>query len=267
VSVSTTSNADIPSRDVSGVHLGDALAWLASLPDGCADAVVTDPPYSSGGLMRSDRSMSTRVKYTGAKRAHQVPDFAGDNRDGRGWAYWMALWLAEALRVTRPGGVLAMFTDWRQLPAACDSLQAGGWVSRGIVPWIKPDARPQLGRFTQNAEFVVWGTHGPRGQAGETLPGYHIARAPRASEGRVHITQKPVQVCRSLVRIAPPGGLVLDPFAGAGTVGVACRLEGRRFAGCELHPEHHAAALRRLADAGAPGMLGDQLVMPGGWDA
>jgi site-specific DNA-methyltransferase (adenine-specific) len=231
------------------VHLGDALAWLASLPTAHADAIITDPPYSSGGMTRGDRTASTLVKYTGLKRDHHSPGFAGDTRDGRGWAYWMALWLSEALRVTRPGGVIALFTDWRQLPGACDALQSGGWVWRGILPWIKPDARPQLGRYRQNAEFIVWGTRGPREMVGEALPGYHIARAPRANEGRVHITQKPLDVVRALVRIAPPGGLVVDPFAGSATTLVAALAEGRRAIGCEIDPANHTLGLGRLAAA------------------
>lgn len=236
-------------HDQQTVHQGDALAWLQALPAGYADAIVTDPPYSSGGMMRSDRIGTTRTKYTGDKTASPYVDFSGDNRDQRGWAYWMALWLGEALRATKPGGVCLIFSDWRQLSAAGDSLQAGGWVTRGIIPWIKPDSRPQLGRFTQNAEFVVWGSNGPMPAEGECLPGYYLARAPRASEGREHITQKPVDVMRSLVRIAPRGGLVIDPFAGSGTTGVACVHEGRRFVGCEISPEHHAVALARMSKA------------------
>lgn len=232
------------------LHHGDALAWLATLADNSVDAVITDPPYSSGGMMRGDRAGSnTREKYTDAKRASTLPDFSGDNRDQRAWAYWMTLWLGEALRVTKPGGVVALFTDWRQLPACSDSLQAGGWVWRGVVPWIKPDSRPQLGRFTQNAEFVAWGSNGPMPIEGECLPGYYLARAPRANEGRIHITQKPVDVLRSIVRIAPLGGLVIDPFAGSGTTGVACLHEGRRFAGCEMNPEVYETAVHRMAIA------------------
>lgn len=236
--------------DAAAVHHGDALAWLTTLDTASADAVITDPPYSSGGMLRSDRAnTSTRVKYSNTKANTDYADFSGDNRDQRSWAYWMTLWLGEALRVTRPGGTLLMFCDWRQLPAASDALQAGGWVWRGLVPWIKPDSRPQLGRFTQNAEFVAWGSSGPMAAEGECLPGYYLARAPRANEGRQHITQKPVDVVRSLVRIAPPGGLVIDPFTGSGTTGVACIHEGRRFAGCENTAVHHAAALKRIAIA------------------
>ncbi|MDT3395576.1 DNA methyltransferase [Streptomyces sp. B1866] len=241
------------------LHRGDALAWLTSLGTATAAAVITDPPYSSGGMLRSDRNASTRRKYSGLKSHHHLPDFTGDNRDPRSWGYWMALWLGEAARVVQPGGVLAMFTDWRQLPAASDALQAGGWVWRGIVPWIKPDARPQLGRFTQNAEFLVWGTNGPRPFAGPCLPGYYVARAPRATDPgahrRRHLTQKPLDLLRSVVRVVEPGALVLDPFAGAGTTLLAAALEGRHAAGCELDPVHHQTALDRLAEAADPGPI------------
>lgn len=234
------------------IHHGDALAHLATMDTASVDAVVTDPPYSSGGMTRSDRSQTTGAKYTSDK--HETPsslDFAGDNRDQRGWTHWMTLWLTEALRVTRPGGALVMFTDWRQLPAATDAIQAGGWVWRGLVPWIKPDARPQRGRFTQSAEFVVWATAGPRSIEGETLPGYYFARVPRKDtpEGRHHQTEKPLDVVRSLVQICPPGGTVLDPFAGSGSTGRACALEDRDFIGCELVAHYAEVARRRIAEA------------------
>lgn len=233
------------------IHNGEALAWLSSLDDGIADAVICDPPYSSGGLHLTDRTRGTREKYSGLKKRSPLGDFAGDHRDGRSWSHWMALWLYEAHRVTRPGGVICMSTDWRQFPSATDALQAGGWVWRGIVPWIKPDARPQMGRFTQNAEFVVWGSHGQMPAEGPCLPGYYISRAPRAQDDgpdrRIHLTQKPLEVVRSLIRIAPPGGLVVDPFAGSGTTLVAARLEGRAALGCEVDPDIHDAAQARLA--------------------
>lgn len=243
------------------VHLGDALAWLQTLDTASVDAVITDPPYSSGGMMRADRATtSTRAKYADAGTQHA--DFSGDNRDQRAWGYWMTLWLGEALRVTKPGGVLAMFCDWRQMPTASDAIQSGGWVWRGLVPWIKPDSRPQQGRFTQNAEFIAWSSNGPMAMGGECLPGYYIARTPRVNEGRRHLTQKPVDVLRSIVQIVPMGGLVIDPFTGSGTTGVACVLEGRRFAGCESVAIHHATAVERLAVArGEAVPSGDQFAL------
>lgn len=234
------------------LHRGDALAVLASLSDASVDAVVTDPPYSSGGMVRGDRMASTHSKYVGSEQNRDgtgggaLTAFTGDNRDQRAYAYWSALWMSEALRVTRPGGAIVAFTDWRQLPSTADAIQAGGWVWRGIVPWVKPAARPQLGRFTQAAEFVVWGSAGPMPIEGAALPGFYQAGAPRDRE---HMTQKPVDVMRSLVRICPEGGTVLDPFMGSGTTGVAAMLERRRFIGSEMIPDHAETAERRIREA------------------
>jgi site-specific DNA-methyltransferase (adenine-specific) len=62
-----------------------------------------------------------------------------------------------------------------------------------------------------------------------------------------HPTVKPLSLMRYLVRlITPPGGLVLDPFMGSGSTGKACYLEGFRFTGIDLEPEHVAIAIARL---------------------
>jgi site-specific DNA-methyltransferase (adenine-specific) len=238
---------------------GDALAVLAGLPDGSVDALITDPPYSSGGMTRGDRvGPDPNAKYVQSGTARELATFAGDNRDQRGYGYWCALWLGEALRVVRPGGGVALFADWRQLPTTTDILQAAGFVWRGVVPWVKPNARPQVGRFAAACEYVVWGSAGPMpaDYSEPCLPGFLHCLSPRDRE---HITQKPVDVMRHLVRIAPPGGVVLDPFMGAGTTGVAAVIESRRFWGVEI-TDHFAAVARRriLHAAGQAVPRGDQ---------
>lgn len=236
------------------LYRGDCLAVLADLPDGSVDAVVTDPPYSSGGMVRGDRMMPVHAKYVGSEQVARgtggaaIAAFSGDSRDQRAYGYWCALWLSQCLRITRPGGVVLAFTDWRQLPTTADAIQAGGWVWRGIVPWTKPTARPQSGRFTASCEYVVWGSAGPMpvDYHDDALPGFLTAAPPRSRE---HITQKPVDVMRDLLRIVSTGGVVLDPFMGSGTTGVAAVLDGRRFIGVETVAEHAAVAERRIREA------------------
>lgn len=227
------------------LYHGEALAALLEIPTGSVAAVVTDPPYSSGGMMRSDRSGATITKYVTTQNTHrdELTDFSGDSRDQRAYAYWCALWLSECLRITKPAGVCLMFTDWRQLPATTDAIQSGGWVWRGVVPWYKPIARPQAGRFSAQCEYVVWGSNGGMTTDLTTpcLPGFYQASSPRERE---HITQKPLSVMRELVKIAPPSETILDPFMGSGTTGAAAVLEGRRFIGVEL-VEHYAATAER----------------------
>ena len=143
---------------------GDALNVLRQIPPNTVDAVITDPPYSSGGQYRSDRSRSTRDKYlTSGEIAadYAQHSFTGDNLDQRSWISWSAEWLSLARECTKPGGVAAIFTDWRQLGALTDAVQWAGWVWRGIMVWDKKNSRPQPGRPRQQCEFIVWASNGP----------------------------------------------------------------------------------------------------------
>lgn len=235
------------------VHHGDCLEFLRTLPSGSVDAVVTDPPYSSGGMTRGDRMSSTRDKYQSSQVVTEFANFSGDNRDQRGFGYWCALWLSECRRITKDGGMVCVFTDWRQLPTVCDILQAGGWVWRGICPWDKVNARPMPNRFRPQAEYMVWGTNGPRPFSTKGTPvygdGVFRVRTP-PTDDREHSTQKPVELLRMIAEVASPhGGTVLDPFAGSGTTGVACIQTGRNFIGCEIDAGYCEVARRRIAEA------------------
>ena len=227
------------------VYCGEALALVPHLP--AFDALVTDPPYSSGGAMRGDRTTSTTSKYVHSDTAAYRPEFGGDNRDQRSYLAWCSLWLAAALQRAKPGAVCALFTDWRQLPVTTDALQAGGWVWRGVGVWDKTEgARPTLRGLRAQSEFVVWGTAGPSdpGANPVALPGVFRQSTVR---DRVHIAQKPDQVMRWLVKLAPPGGLVVDPFAGSGSTLRAAKDEGRRSVGVEMDERYCDAAAARLA--------------------
>lgn len=235
------------------LHHGDCLSWLRTLPDESVDAVITDPPYSSGGAFRGDRMSDTDDKYTQSGHKGRLPSFEGDTRDQRSFAYWEALVLSECLRVTKHGGVVAVFTDWRQLPSTTDAVQAGGWCWRGIAVWDKTEGtRPQSGRFRSQCEYVVWGSRGALSldRRSPCLPG--VVRAATRVDDKHHQTGKPTEVMRWLAKFCESGGVILDPFAGSGTTGVAALLEGRSFVGCERSTEYFEIARRRLeaADSG-----------------
>jgi hypothetical protein len=85
---------------------------------------------------------------------------------------------------------------------------------------------------------------------------FYVAKASRRERGQdnTHPTVKPVELLKYLVRLTatPFGGVVLDPFMGSGTTGVACMLEGRSFVGIEREPEYIAIAEKRIAAARGP---------------
>lgn len=231
----------------------DMMAMLGGLPTGSVDAIITDPPYSSGGRTASERQRSSRSKYVSSGDSkpyrEKMLDFAGDGRDQRSYLRWMDLWLTDAMPALRDGGLVMLFADWRQLPLMTDVIQAAGVTWRGVIPWYKSNARRVRGRFANNCEYVVWGSKGRvahldvPSQAG-------ILQEPNVYyKERVHIAQKPVGIMRQLVKASRPGGTILDPFMGSGTTGVAALAEGRRFIGCEIVTDFQKIAENRIKQA------------------
>lgn len=130
---------------------------------------------------------------------------------------------------------------------------------------FRDDGGGSASRFFYSAKTAVWEREAglddlPRKTAGELTgrddgtAGLDSPRsgAGRASNGRanIHPTVKPVDLMRWLVRlVTPPGGVVLDPFTGSGSTGMAAMLEGFGFVGFELDPHHVEIARRRIEAA------------------
>lgn len=155
--------------------------------------------------------------------------------------------LAECSRVLKDGAPVLLFTDWRQLPLTTDALQCAGFTWRGVAVWDKTEGvRPQLGRFRNQAEYVVWGSKGnmPLGRRAPVLPG--VIRESVRKADKHHMTGKPTDLMRQLVKICEEGGRILDPFAGSGTTLVAADLEGYKWTGIEMTGHYHDVARSRL---------------------
>lgn len=226
---------------------GESWRVLMQQPDDSADLVLADPPYSSGGQFRGDRVQATGTKYMSSDSSRQaIADFSGDNRDQRSFTTWAAMWLGESHRILKPGRACVVFTDWRQMPAVTDALQAGGFVWRGILTWDKVGGRPGPGIANGRTEFAVWGTKGPIDLGTECYLAGIQRHAIQRDERDLHQTPKPISLLAELCKLAPAGGLVVDPFAGSGSVAVAALKTGRRSLSIEMSPVHAATAAGRL---------------------
>lgn len=222
------------------------MSLIRTMPDESVDAIVTDPPYSSGGLHTGQRQRPPGVKYQNSDARRRHAEFHGDNRDQRSFTLWASLWIAECYRVAKAGASCMVFTDWRQLPAMTDAMQIGGWTWRGIVVWDKPSARPILGEFRRQCEYVVFGVKGRLMPAHRRcLPGVY-RHSIIAHQKRRHMTEKPMPLIHDLLEVTPPGCTVLDPFMGSATTGAACLKTNRNFIGIELSPEYFQSACERL---------------------
>ena len=126
-----------------------------------------------------------------------------------------------------------------ELPSPFKALQIGNvWRAD----------RPQKGRFRQQAEYIVWGSNGdmPISRPVPCLPGVFKYGNP---QNRIHLTEKPLQLMRDIVKITEPGGRILDPFAGSGTTVLAAVLEGYSATGIEVTDAYAALARGRIRQA------------------
>lgn len=225
------------------LYHGDALTILPTLTG--IGAVVTDPPYSSGGQYRGDRTQPTGAKYVNSDTFAYRPGFSGDNRDQRAYLAWSSMWMGAARAVSEPGAPLCVFTDWRQLPTTTDAVQCGGWVWRNLAVWHKPGVRMQRGRFSASAEYVVYATNGPAAD-GQASP-QNVLQHPPAPQNKQHIAEKPLGVMRWILGVAPARAVVLDPFSGSGSTLLAARELGLQAVGIELDEGACELTVLRLA--------------------
>lgn len=222
---------------------GDSQEIIPTLKEAYS-MVIADPPYASGGGSMREKQQSTGKKY--AKESH-FQDFEGDARDQRSWMSWMARWMSEARKKCTDTALIAVFTDWRQLPSVTDAMQWADWLWRGVVVWDKTNCRPQMARYKQQCEFVVWGSKGsiPADRDIGVLPGIYSYAMPTGAK-RLHQTEKPVPLLSNLLAICPAGGKVLDPFMGSGAAEEAALRTGHDVTGIEITEHYYQTAVARL---------------------
>jgi DNA modification methylase len=210
------------------LHHGDALAVLRDLPTGSVDAVITDPPYSSGGRRENARS----VRKSMIRSMDDDEWIAGDSMSTAGFVWTMRTLGFEARRVLKPGGHLLAFIDWRMYPNLALALEAADLRQHPTLVWDKT----QIGMgaiFRNQHEWICHFTAGSPAPPQRRDVG-NVLRCQPVREGE-HPTQKPTALMRTLVSVVcPRGGIVLDPFMGSGATGVGALLEGCNFVGVSL---------------------------------
>ena len=233
------------------VRHGDCLDWLTGEPDESVSAFVTDPPYCSGSISEAGR---TRATHQGLRsetiKAGRFKWFDGDNMGTAGLSWLLRAVAFEAVRLLEDGGSFVCFCDWRMTSALEPAIESAGLRKSGLIVWNKGSMGLGVG-FRPQMELAMHFTKGVGRFYDKSIGNVITVPRPTGDE-REHETQKPIDLMRSIVRVvASPGGLVVDPFTGSGSTGVAALLEGRRFLGFERAAGHVETARSRIAAAHA----------------
>jgi DNA modification methylase len=224
------------------IHHGNCIEWLRSIPTKSVDHIITDPPYE-----RASHTKGRRVRTTGLKLVSRPISFPPMTRKER--------WLVsrEFARIARRWVIV--FAQLEGVPYWRHALERRSMrhalTHRRTCIWTKPDAQPQYSGDRPAVGYECILAEHPRGHSkwnGGGLRG--VFDFPCLSQSRTpddHETAKPIKLMLRLVELfTDPGDLILDPYAGGGTTGVAALRLGRRFAGCELDPHWAARANERL---------------------
>lgn len=213
----------------------DAVELLGSLPSGSVDLVVTDPAYES---LEKHRAIGTTTRLKHSKSSSND---------------WFAIFpnarfpelFAEAYRVLKRNTHLYLFCDQETMFVAKPIAEKAGFKFwKGIV-WDK--ALLGMGyHYRSRHEMILFFEKGKRKLNDLSVP--DVLRFPRVHRG--YPSEKPPEVSEVLVRQSTqPGELVVDPFCGSGSVGVAALRQGRRFLGGDVSAAALQVARERLVAA------------------
>jgi DNA modification methylase len=211
------------------LYLGDCLEVLPTLPK--VDAIITDPPYSSGGYQESGGA-------TGSIGSTIVHTIAADNLSTRGYLRL----ITRVARATHAREIY-IFCDWRMWTYTMDAIEDGFFRIRSMIVWNKGHPGMGVGWRGQH-ELIAYGLRGPAKFGPGKGNVLNISRSNNAD----HPTQKPVALMAELMK-GTDAEMIVDPFMGSGTTGVACIDLGRKFTGIEIEPKYFDSACERIENA------------------
>ena len=224
---------------------GDCFEKLRELPDHCVDLVLTDPPY---GIDYQSNRRVARPK---------LPKFENDMD-----LIWVDGWVDEVHRVLRDDRHFYCFTRFDMYPVFYNSIRRRFKIKNCLI-WVKNNhgSGDLNGSYAPQYEMIIFSVKGKRDLNGardaDVIGGMNVPSAHRH-----HATQKPLDVLRQLIeKSTEPDEIVLDPFAGVGSTGLACRFtqgsksdgHTRRYVLIELNPD--------FVEKGRRGGLGRQEVL------
>ena len=227
------------------LYLGDCLDILPSLVK--VDAVITDPPYSSGGRQQSTARNIFMKAHKVSENTRTDEWFLGDNMGSDSYLRWQRQVALKCINKCSSGSPAYVFTDWRQYTNIVTAWETSLWTLRSVIVWDKNRNGAMGSWWRNNHEWICAFVKGkprklPHGSFFNTWKG-------NKPQGREHPTEKPLELLKYLVESVPESGTVLDPFMGSGTTGVACAEMGRKFIGIEINEKYFDISCKRIKEA------------------
>ncbi len=229
---------------------GDCLEVLPTIPDKAVAHVITDPPYSKDLYSRTRTNKGSNKRKNG--RAYSRTEFQAERSSMQ--LASNAIGSIDDILVPVAAHMLRIATRWTIAFSDCECCDlwrhafGAAYVRTGA--WVKTDPMPQITGDRPAAGFEPCTIAHPRGRKrwnGGGLPAVWTHGTSKGHDRPDHPCPKPVPLMLDLVFLFTDAfDVVIDPFTGSGTTGVACLRLGRRFIGIEKDTKYAAIARERL---------------------
>ncbi|MGC9968812.1 MAG: site-specific DNA-methyltransferase [Minisyncoccia bacterium] len=253
------------------LYHGNSLDVLAEFPENSVDMIFADPPYnlSNGGFSVHAGKMVSVNKGDWDK-----------SRGFKGDYDFHYKWLEAVRRILKPGGSLWVSGTYHSIYQCGHAIQALGYHILNDIAWFKPNASPNLSCrfFTASHETLIWARKDTKGKhvfnyaamkngiwnsdflkkPNVQMRSVWAIGTPKSEEKKFgkHPTQKPHELLKRIVLASTnKGDLIVDPFTGSSTTGVAANLYGRKFIGIDTEKKFLDLSIKRFED-----MIRNQLV-------
>lgn len=222
--------------DTYSLFKGDCLVCMGRIPDKSIDLIVTDPPYTM-----TKRGKSCRPNWMPSRMGDNVFDGELPNAE---------MWIKECFRVLKDGTHFYTFCNTNDIGRYLRIAEDVGFKLHNIITMIKDTKMPNKW-YLKSCELILFFRKGKAKPINDmTSRDWMQVEMPKQNNGKVHITQKPLVVVEKLVtNSTKEGEVVMDPFMGSGTTGVAAVRTNRKFIGIEIDDKHFATAENRIVDA------------------
>lgn len=215
---------------IPSLYHDNCLNIMATMPSESVDLIVTDPPYL--------------MDYQSGRRKEKFDKIHGD-KEGRELIRESFAYMAKVLK---PNSATYIFCSWHNIDFFKQEFQKH-FTLKNLLVWVKNNhgSGDLEASYAPMHELILYGTKGRRPLQGDRLP--DVVRSKRVDGASlVHPTEKPVDLCRLFIeKSSKPGDIVLDPFMGSGTTGVAAMSCGRGFIGIEIDDNFFQTAKSRLS--------------------
>lgn len=227
----------------------DCLNVLAKIPDEKIDLIVTDCPYKivGGGCRVEDKGNEPSGIL--ARRSQKTNDDTVKNsRTGKLFNHndiEFKDWLPEVYRVLKNNSHCYIMVNSRNLSKLQSECEKVGFKFQNLLIWDKGNVTPNK-YYMQGAEFILMLRKGGAKNI-NNIGTSNILRIPNIRGGKLHPTQKPVALMKILIENSSnENDVVLDPFMGSGSTGVACVESGRKFIGVEIDKQYFDIAKHQM---------------------